>query len=86
MGFDDRIRTLIDSDLKREAVKIFQQHGITEEEAIRMFYAQVNLLKGLPFNINIPNQETVESMKEGEKTENLPTFNRFSDLRKEIGI
>lgn len=86
MGLCDRISTRIDSDLKREVVEIFKQIGITEGEAIRMFYAQVNLHKGLPFSVNIPNRETIEALREGEKPETLSSFNTFSELRKEIDI
>ena len=86
MGLDERISTHIDSDLKDSAVKVFQQLGITEGEAIRMFYAQVNLHQGLPFNVNVPNQETIEAMKEGGNPDNLPTFKRFSCIRKELEV
>ncbi len=87
MGMDDRISTRIDADLKKAAVMVFQQLGITEGEAIRMFYAQVNLQQGLPFELSIPNRETIEAMNEGEiHAEALPTYERFSDIRKELGV
>lgn len=86
MGLDDRINTRIDSDTKEAAVKVFQQLGITEGEAIRMFYTQVILCQGLPFPVSIPNQETIEAMKEGEQPAALPTYKRFFSLRKEAGI
>ncbi len=87
MSMDDRISTRIDSNLKEAAIKIFHQLGITEGEAIRMFYAQVNLHQGLPFDLKIPNKETIEAMKEGENDSgNLQTYERFSDVRKKLGI
>ncbi len=67
-------------------MQIFHQLGISEGEAIRMFYSQVQLNQGLPFSINIPNQETREAMKEGEDAESLPSYKQFSDIRNEMGM
>ena len=86
MKQNDRINTRIDSDLKNAAIKVFDKIGITEGEAIRMFYAQVYLHQGMPFRVSIPNQETITAMKEGENSENLPSFNHFLDIRKKKGI
>jgi len=87
MNMNERISTRIDGDLKEAALKVFQQLGITEGEAIRMFYAQVNLQQGLPFELSIPNSETIKAMKEGEKySENLQTYKSFSDIRKGLEI
>lgn len=87
MSMDDRISTRIDGDLKEAALKVFQQLGITEGEAIRMFYAQVNLHQGLPFELSIPNSETFKAMKESENnSDSLKTFKRFSEIRKELEI
>ena len=86
MGFNTRIHARIDSELKEAAGKVFQSLGITEGEAIRLFYAQVRLHQGLPFRVNIPTPETEEALREGENPDSLPAYNRFSDLRKELGI
>lgn len=86
MGFLDQITTQIDSELKQDAVKVFHQLSITEEEAIRLFYSQVIIHQNLPFHVNIPNEEILAAMKKGEKPENLPSYDCFSDLRKELGI
>ncbi|MDP8243698.1 MAG: type II toxin-antitoxin system RelB/DinJ family antitoxin [Candidatus Hinthialibacter antarcticus] len=87
MSLNERISTRIDGDLKEAAIKVFQQLGITEGEAIRMFYAQVNLRQGLPFELRVPNRETIEAMEEGERNlENLQTNTSFSEIRKELKV
>lgn len=87
MSMNERISTRIDANLKEAALKVFHQLGITEGEAIRMFYAQVNLHQGLPFEVSIPNSETIEAMKEGEdNSENLQTYKCFSDIRNDLEI
>lgn len=44
----DRINTRIDTSLKKKAVKIFERLGMTEAEAIRLFYAQVDSTRVSP--------------------------------------
>ena len=51
------------------AKKIFKEYGITASDAINMFLNQVRLYKGLPFEVKIPNDETLEAMKQVENGE-----------------
>jgi len=91
MGFrmtnkDNRVQARIEPDLKRAAEVVFSQLGITSGEAIRMFYAQVKMRGGIPFDIAIPNQETLEAIEESTNLENLSKYPSFGDLRKELGV
>ncbi|RKZ71316.1 MAG: type II toxin-antitoxin system antitoxin, RelB/DinJ family [Gammaproteobacteria bacterium] len=61
---DDRIQARIEPGLKRAAEAIFSKIGITSGEAIRMFYSQVKLRGGIPFDVRIPNKHTIEAMEE----------------------
>ena len=51
------------------AKKIFKEYGITASDAINMFLNQVRLYKGLPFEVKIPNDETIQAMKQVENGE-----------------
>ena len=51
----------IDPGLKLAAERVFERLGLTPSEAIRLFYKQVELHQGLPFEIKIPH-ETSASM------------------------
>ena len=45
-----------------------------------MFYRQVSLYKGLPFDVCIPNAETIAAMREFEHDKQaLPRYKRFED-------
>ena len=44
----------IDSDLKENAEGILSQLGITPSSAIQMFYSQILLNKGVPFELKLP--------------------------------
>lgn len=44
----------IDTGLKNNAESILAQLGITPSNAIQMFYSQIILRKGLPFDLRLP--------------------------------
>jgi len=60
----DRIQARIEPELKRSAEAIFSKIGISSGEAIRMFYSQVQLRGGIPFDVRIPNADTLEAIEE----------------------
>lgn len=62
----------LDSDVKQEAQKIFAQLGLTLGEAVNLFLNQVRLNKGLPFEVKIPNEETLQAMQEVESGQTEP--------------
>jgi DNA-damage-inducible protein J len=51
------VRARVQSDLKQDAEKVFEQLGINTTEAIRMFLSQVRLRGGLPFPVEVPRNE-----------------------------
>ena len=54
--------SVIDPRLKKSAERVFREIGISTTEAIRLFLKQVELHRGLPFPVSIPNEETVDAM------------------------
>ena len=61
----------LDKTVKEEAQKIFSQLGLTLGEAVNLFLNQVQLHKGLPFEVKIPNKETLQAMKDVEDGVNV---------------
>jgi DNA-damage-inducible protein J len=53
----------IDPSLKNKAEKILSEVGVSASQAITMFYRQVILRRGIPFEVCIPNDETVAALK-----------------------
>ncbi len=80
-----RINTRIDAGLKRKAVKVFERFGLTEPEAIRLFYAQVELHQDIPFPLIIPNVHTRDAFVEAKHPEQLPSFKIFRAIRSRTG-
>ncbi len=85
ISMSDRINTRIDTDLKKRAIKVFDRLGLTEAEAIRLFYAQVELHQGIPFPLMIPNAHTLDAFEEAKHPDKLPSFKNFRTLRNRTG-
>ncbi len=82
-----RIQARIEEPLKKEGERILKQLGITTTELMRMTFRQLVMKKGIPFEVNIPNTETIESFEEAEKhPEKLSSYTdvdeAFSDMLK----
>jgi len=60
----------LDIEVKAKAKEIFQELGLTMGEAVNIFLTQVTLHKGLPFEVKIPNDMTLQAMKDVETGEN----------------
>ena len=58
------ISTRIDPDLKNHAEQVFEELGVTASQAISMFYRQVVLHRGLPFEVKIPTAETRQALED----------------------
>lgn len=61
------INARIEPGLKTKAEVILEQVGLTSAEAIRLFYKQICLNKGLPFAVKIPNRKTIKAMQDADK-------------------
>lgn len=60
------INARIEPALKIQAEEILHKVGLSAAEAIRLFYSQVCLQNGLPFDVKIPNKKTLDAIEELE--------------------
>jgi len=74
------ISARIDPDLKSNVEVILGELGLTASQAITMFYKQVELQRGLPFSVKIPNEVTRRALEEAQARQNLESFNTLDDL------
>ena len=86
MGKTATLHSRIDEKTKTNAEKILAIIGINHSEAINLFYRQIVLRGGIPFNLEIPNEETLEAIDElesGKKVKSFKTVNQlFAELEK----
>jgi DNA-damage-inducible protein J len=80
------ISTRIDPDLKNRAEQVFEELGVTASQAISMFYRQVVLHRGLPFEVKIPTAETQQALEDARTRKNLESFSDLASLYQDLGI
>ncbi|OIO59699.1 MAG: type II toxin-antitoxin system antitoxin, RelB/DinJ family [Verrucomicrobia bacterium CG_4_10_14_3_um_filter_43_23] len=83
------IHCLMPVSTKKKAEKVFKRLGINKTEAIRMFFQQVALRNSIPFEVSVPNKETIAAIEEGRKElHKLKSYatveEMFEDLENEI--
>lgn len=78
------IRARMEPELKEEAEKIFSTLGLSPTQAITLFYRQVALYRGLPFGVKIPNEETLEAIRQAHSGEGLTKYSSFDELMAEL--
>ena len=76
----------IEPALKEKAEKIFSAIGVSASDAITMFYKQVVYRRGIPFDVCIPNAETLAALEEADQREGQlvtsSTKDAFADILK----
>ena len=72
----------LDENIKDQAKEIFNQYGLSLSQAVNIFLTQSVLNRGFPFDVKIPNENTLEAMRDVE-TENNYKDITLEDLKKE---
>ena len=82
----EQINIRIDTNIKSEVECILAKLGLTKTQAIKLFFNKIIQEKGIPFSINIPNEDTINAMNESEKSKKLKKYNKSEELFKDLGI
>ncbi len=56
----------VDPNIKRDAEQIIKDMGLTISDAHELFYRQIIAHQGLPFELRVPNKETIQAMQEAK--------------------
>ena len=79
------INVKTDKELKAKVENIFSKLGISPSDAINMFYSQVLISNGLPFEVSLePSKNLANSIKEleeGKVTRYKNTLEMMKDLK-----
>ncbi|MDE2933346.1 MAG: type II toxin-antitoxin system RelB/DinJ family antitoxin [Chloroflexota bacterium] len=78
------IRARVEPELKREAEDLFLELGMSATEAITLFYRQVTMHRGLPFDVRIPNEETLEAVRDAREGRNIKKYATLEELKAEF--
>jgi DNA-damage-inducible protein J len=71
MGKSAFIRARVEPELKEDVIDILQTLGLSLTEAITLFFKLIKLNRGLPFEVKIPNEETLAAMEDARLERNL---------------
>jgi DNA-damage-inducible protein J len=80
------VRARIDPELKVRAETILGTLGLNASDAIRLFYTQITLSDGLPFDVRFPNAATRKAIRDAKAGRNLRHCNSTSELFDKLGI
>lgn len=76
-----RIEAQIEPALKQAAEAVFAKLGVAPADAIRLFYQQVERHQGFPFEVRIPNAETLAAIEAVEKhPEHLKRYHHLDEM------
>jgi DNA-damage-inducible protein J len=80
------VRARIEPRLKKEAEHLLEDLGLSATEAITLFYRQVTLRKGLPFDVVIPNVTTRRAFERTDTGKDLVVCKDAEDMFGKLGI
>jgi DNA-damage-inducible protein J len=77
------VRARIDEKTKKKATIILKSLGLTPSSAFRLLLTKVVAEKNLPFELRIPNAETVDAMRDIQRGK-VKTVNSVDELFREL--
>ncbi len=80
------VRARVEPELKEQAETVFQRLGVSTTQAIAMFYKQVILREGLPFDVAIPNATTRRTLDATDAGRDVVLCRDAEDMFKKLGI
>jgi len=78
-------RALLDPDVKIQAENILKELGLSVSKSFELFYRQVIAQRGLPFELQVPNQKTMKAI-ENSRQGRGKRFNTPQELFDDLGI
>ena len=80
------VRARLEPDLKDHAESVFRRLGLNATQAITVFYRQVELRDGLPFDVVVPTSTTRRTFKDSEAGRDLVVCKNADDMFSKLGI
>jgi DNA-damage-inducible protein J len=80
------VRARLEPDLKTHAEYVFHRLGLNATQAITMFYKQVELRDGLPFDVVVSTTTTRRALESSEAGRDLVVCEDADDMFRKLGI
>lgn len=86
MNADSLVRARINEGVKKQAVEVLDQMGLSVSDMIRITLTKVANERRVPFDMYVPNAETAEALAKSERGEDLHRADSTEDLFKQLDI
>ncbi|GJL63080.1 MAG: hypothetical protein NPIRA04_17340 [Nitrospirales bacterium] len=86
MSKEATVRARVEAKLKADVEKLFKKVGLSTTEAITLFYRQVKMRNGLPFDVVVPNETTEKVLKETDAGKNLVRCDDSDEMFERLGL
>jgi DNA-damage-inducible protein J len=80
------VRARIQPNLKKKAEYVFRELGLSATQAITLFYRQVELRQGIPFDLAIPTATTRRTLDDTDAGRNLVLCEDADDMFRKLQI
>lgn len=80
------VRARLEPGLKEHAETVFHRLGLNATQAITIFYRQVELRDGLPFDVVVPSATTRRTMDATDAGRDLVVCEDADDMFEKLGI
>jgi len=86
MALTETVRARIDAELKHNVEQILSQIGMSTSQAINLFMKTIERERGIPFELKLPNDETMKVIEEAEAGINMEevTLDELAAEHKEL--
>ena len=78
-------RALLDPEVKEQAEAILRELGLSVSKSFELFYRQVIAQRGLPFELQVPNEKTMKAIENSRQGKGK-TFTSPQELFDDLGI
>jgi DNA-damage-inducible protein J len=85
MAKTEMIRARVEPELKEEAEAVFDKLGLSPTEAVTLFYRQVALHRGIPFELRVPNATTRKAIVDARRGKGLSRRMTAEEMIKRLG-
>ncbi len=78
-------RALLDPEVKEQAEAILRELGLSVSKSFELFYRQVIAQRGLPFELQVPNEKTMKAIENSRQGKGK-TYTSPQELFDDLGI
>jgi DNA-damage-inducible protein J len=80
------IRARITPTVKNQAERILSSLGMTASDAIQLLFYQIQLRRGLPFEVTLPNSQTARVLRDSRKGKGVTHHESKKHLYRHLGL